>query len=456
MTAVSNSPTDDEAGQYPAESSVVAEPTRSEEAWTKAAPTLMETVVSRANMQRAYKRVMSNKGAAGVDHLEVSGLADLLRQHWPTIKAKLLAGTYQPQPVRLVRIPKPKGGERQLGIPTVLDRLIQQAMHQVLSPVFEPLFSDASYGFRPGRSAQQAVQQAQRHVQDGFDWVVDIDLEKFFDHVNHNLLMDRVRRQVNDPHVLKLIRKYLKVGMLIDGLQSARRVGTPQGGPLSPLLSNILLTDLDRELERREHRFVRYADDVVIYVRSERAGQRVLESVQRFVESKLKLRMNVEKSAVSRPSARTFLGHTITTSGTLRISVESRRRLIGNLRQLLRKARGRALWLTINRLNPVLRGWATYFRFASSRTALRAIDGWVRRKLRCILWRQWKRPGTRERNLLRLGLSALRAWKSSVNGRGAWWNAGASHMNFALPKVRFDRFGLVSTLDTVLRLQRVR
>lgn len=455
MMAETETTTSEEAGRNPAGARDGAERVALEDPGTKAEPALMESVVSRQNMQRAYKRVMSNKGAAGVDGLEISGLEDLLRQHWPTIKAKLLEGTYQPQPVRQVSIPKPNGGERQLGIPTVLDRLIQQALHQCLSPVFEPTFSDASFGFRPGRSAQAAVQRAQSHVRNGFDWVVDVDLEKFFDRVDHDLLMDRVRREVSDPRVLKLIRKYLKVGLMVDGLQSPRREGTPQGGPLSPLLSNILLTDLDRELEKRDHRFVRYADDVVIHVKSERAGKRVLESVQGFVETRLKLKVNAEKSAVSRPSRRTFLGYTITTQGKLRISMDSRRRFIGKLRQLLRQARGRALWRTIEELNAVLRGWAAYFKLANSKTALMAIDGWVRRKLRCILWRQWKRPSTRERMLRRLGLATERAWKSSVNGRGPWWNAGASHMNQALPKVFFDRQGLVSVLSTVLRLQRV-
>lgn len=445
----------EDAGRYPAEAPVAAERCVSEEPETKAEPALMESVVSRRNMQRAYDRVLRNKGAAGVDGLTVSELGDLLRQHWPTIKAKLLEGRYQPQPVRQVSIPKPQGGERQLGIPTVLDRLIQQALHQCLSPLFEPTFSEASFGFRPGRSAQQAVQRAQSHVQGGFGWVVDVDLEKFFDRVNHDLLMDRVRREVSDPRVLKLIRKYLRVGLMVDGLQSPRREGTPQGGPLSPLLSNILLTDLDRELEKRGHRFVRYADDVVIYVKSERAGERVLASVQTFVESKLRLKVNAKKSAVSRPSSRIFLGYTITLRGDLRISLDSRERFIGKLRQLLRKARGCSLASTIKEINPVLRGWAAYFKLAQSKTALSGIDGWVRRKLRCILWRQWKRPATRERYLRRFGLDVVRAWKSSVNGRGPWWNAGASHMNAALPKVRFDRWGLVSVLDTVLGLRRV-
>ena len=420
----------------------------------KAEPALMEAVVERLNMQRAYQRVVRNKGAAGVDGLGVSELRDLLRQHWPTIKAKLLEGRYCPQPVRQVSIPKPNGGERTLGIPTVLDRLIQQALNQVLSPIFEPTFSEHSYGFRPGRNAHQAVRAAQRHVLGGHGWVVDLDLESFFDRVNHDLLMHRVRRKVDDRRVLTLIRRYLKAGMMVDGVQSPRREGTPQGGPLSPLLSNILLTDLDRELQRRGHPFVRYADDVVIHVRSRRAGERVFASVRRYVETALKLRVSETKSAVARPSQRTFLGYRIESRGVLRISMKSRKRLIGTLRQWLRRARGRSVRRTLELLNPVLRGWAAYFKLAHSPTALRAIDAWVRRKLRCILWRQWKQPRTRERYLRRLGLSEHRAWKSSVNGRGPWWNAGSSHMNAAMPKARFDRWGLVSVLDTVLRLQR--
>ena len=413
----------------------------------------MEQVVDRANLQRAYQRVVGNKGAPGIDGLAVTELGDLVRQHWPTIKAKLLDGTYQPQPVRRVTIPKPNGGERALGIPTVLDRLIQQAIHQVLSPLFEPTFSDHSYGFRPGRNAHQAVQAAQAHVSAGHDWVVDLDLEKFFDQVNHDLLMQRVRERVSDRRVLKLIRKYLKVGVMIDGLHSVQQQGTPQGGPLSPLLSNILLTDLDRELERRGHHFVRYADDVSIYVKSERAGHRVLDSVSDFVTRRLKLKVNDAKSAVARPSKRTLLGYTITTQGELRIAMHSRGRLKQKLTQLLRGARGRSLRHTIDQLKPILAGWAAYFKLATGKRVLEMLDGWIRRKLRCILWRQWKRPRTRERYLVRLGLAKARAWKSSVNGHGPWWNAGASHMHAAMPKRRFDRWGLVSVLDTVHRLQ---
>ncbi len=442
-------------GQNPARTLSHAESDAVTLARTNAEQALMEQVVDRANMQRAYKRVVQNKGAAGVDGVTVSGLSDLLRQHWPTIKVKLLEGNYQPLPVRQVSIPKPNGGERHLGIPTVLDRLIQQALHQVLSPLFEPTFSTHSYGFRPGRSAQQAVLAAQSHVASGYEWVVDLDLESFFDRVNHDLLMTRVERHVADRRVLKLIRKSLKVGMMVGGLQSPRQEGTPQGGPLSPLLSNILLDDLDRELDKRGHRFVRYADDVVIYVNSERSGLRVLSSVKRFVTKRLKLVVNDKKSSVAKPSRRTFLGYTISNQGHLRISMSSRLRLKRKLLQVFRRSRGRALLRTIEELNRVLRGWSAYFKLAPSKTPLMQIDGWVRRKLRCILWRQWKRPKTRERNLRRLGLSVQRAWRSSVNGRGPWWNAGASHMNLAVPKLRFNNWGLVSVVDTIWRLQRL-
>ena len=422
---------------------------------TNAEPALMEAVLERGNLKRAYDRVLRNKGAAGVDALEASELGGHLTRHWPTIKARLLEGVYQPQPVRRVSIPKPNGGERQLGIPTVLDRFIQQALHQVLSPLFEPTFSAHSYGFRPGRSAQQAVQAAQSHVLAGHGWVVDVDLEKFFDRVNHDVLMSRVERQVADKRVLTLIRRYLKAGLMIDGVTSPRREGTPQGGPLSPLLSNILLTDLDRELEARGHQFVRYADDIVVHVKSERAGLRVLDSVRRFVEKRMKLTVSEEKSAVAKVSTRTFLGYNISAHGQVRIAMTSRVRLIQRLRQLLRKARGRSLRYTIDQLNPVLRGWAAYFKLATAERPLTTIDGWIRRKLRCILWRQWKRYRTRARYLMRLGLTAERAWRTAVNGRGPWWNAGSSHMNQALPKRRFDRLGLVSVLDTVRRLQRL-
>jgi group II intron reverse transcriptase/maturase len=421
-----------------------------------ATTSLMEAVVERGNLMLAYQRVVENKGAAGVDQLAVSELKDHLKQHWPTIRTRLLAGEYQPQPVRRVDIPKPQGGVRTLGIPTVVDRLIQQAVHQVLQPIFEPTFSEASYGFRPGRNAHQALRQARQYVAQGKRWVVDMDLEKFFDRVNHDLLLSKLAMRVGDARVLKLIRRYLEAGMMADGLVVPRTEGTPQGGPLSPLLSNILLTALDRELERRGHAFCRYADDCNIYVGSQRAGVELLQSLTGFLEQRLKLKVNAGKSAVARPWQRKFLGYSLTRhqKPKLRIAGPSLRKLTEKVRVLLRGARGRSLGATIQTLNPVLRGWAAYFKLAGTKRALEARDGWIRHKLRCILWRQWKRPYARARHLMHRGLARERAWRSATNGRGPWWNAGASHMHAAYPKSWFDHLGLVSLLDTVQRLQR--
>jgi len=422
-----------------------------------ATTSLMETVVERGNLKLAYQRVVGNKGAAGVDQLAVSELKDHLKRHWPTIRARLLAGDYQPQPVRRVDLPKPQGGVRTLGIPTVVDRLIQQALHQVLQPIFEPTFSEASYGFRPGRNAHQALRQARQYVAQGKRWVVDMDLEKFFDRVNHDLLLSKLAMKIGDARVLKLIRRYLEAGMMTDGLVQPRTEGTPQGGPLSPLLSNILLTDLDRELERRGHTFCRYADDCNIYVASQRAGVGLMASLTGFLAERLKLRVNGAKSAVARPWQRKFLGYSLTwhRAPKLRIAVSSLGKLSEKVKVLLRGARGQSLGATIQTLNPVLRGWAAYFKLAETKRALEERDGWIRHKLRCILWRQWKRPYARARNLMKRGLLEERAWRSATNGRGPWWNAGASHMHAAFPKSWFDHLGLVSLLDTVQRLQRV-
>jgi RNA-directed DNA polymerase len=418
---------------------------------------LMEAVVERRNLKLAYQRVVENKGAAGVDDITVTELKDHLKQRWPHIRAKLLAGVYVPQPVRRVDIPKPDGGVRMLGIPTVVDRLIQQALHQVLSPIFEPYFSDASYGFRPGRNAHQALKAAQQHVSSGRRWVVDMDLEKFFDRVNHDSLMCKLAQKIDDARVLKLIRRYLEAGMMAEGLVSPRTEGTPQGGPLSPLLSNIVLTELDRELERRGHAFCRYADDCNVYVRSQKAGERVLASLTRFLSERLKLKVNAAKSAVDEPWRRKFLGYSITwhRQAQLRIARPSLIRITERVRALLRGARGRSLSHTIEQLNPLLRGWAAYFKLTPAKQALETLDGWIRRKLRCVLWRQWKRVATRARNLMKRGLTEERAWRSAANQRGPWFNAGASHMNAAFPKSWFDSLGLVSLLDTVQRLPRV-
>ncbi len=417
---------------------------------------LMSQVVERGNMQRAYSRVMKNRGAPGIDGMRCEDLKDWLKARWPRVKEALLEGNYQPQAVRKVDIPKPQGGVRTLGVPTVVDRLIQQALHQAMQPLFEPTFSDGSYGFRPGRSAQQAVLKAAEYIRGGKCWVVDTDLEKFFDRVNHDVLMARVARRVQDKRVLSLIRRFLQAGMMADGVETARQQGTPQGGPLSPLLSNILLTDLDRELERRKLSFCRYADDCNIYVGSQRAGERIMDGVKRFLGRKLRLTVNATKSAVARPSQRKFLGYSVTGAQVpkLRVARQSIERLRDRVNELCRQGRGRSLSQLIETLNPVLRGWMNYFCLTQSRRPIEELDAWVRRHLRCIVWRQWKRPKTRESKLRAHGLEAQRAWKSSVNGRGPWWNAGAKHMIAALPPKYFTQLGLVSLVVTHQHLQR--
>ena len=359
--------------------------------------------------------------------------------------------------MRRVEIPKPDGkGTRLLGIPTVLDRFIQQALLQVLSPIFDPTFSDASYGFRPGRSTHQAVQRARDHIAAGHRWVVDMDLEKFFDRVNHDVLMARVARRVKDQRVRLLIRRYLQAGMMDGGLVSPRTEGTPQGGPLSPLLSNILLDECDRELERRGHRFVRYADDCNVYVRSKAAGERVLASLERWLNERLRLRVNRDKSGVARPWLRKFLGYSVTwdRAARLRVAPSAAQRLKTKLRGVLAQGRGRRLADTVKDLNLATRGWVAYFRLAEVKASFEDLDKWLRRKLRCIVWRQWKRPRTRLRELCRHGLDVGRARASAYNGRGPWWNAGASHMHAAVPTAVLRQLGLLSLLDEHQRLLR--
>src|SRR5688572_29864861 len=362
-----------EAGRNPAKPAASAEADLAARARTKAEGAgLMEAAVERGNLWLAYQRVVENKGAGGVDNLGVSELKDHLKQHWPAIRAKLLVGTYMPAPVRRADIRKPQGGMRTLGIPTVVDRLIQQALNQVLQPIFEPTFAEGSYGFRPGRNAHQALQAARQHVAAGKRWVVDIDLEKFFDRVNHDLLMGRLAQKIDDPRVLKLIRRYLEAGMMDDGLVSPRTEGTPQGGPLSPLLSNIVLDELDRELESRGLAFCRYADDCNIYVGSERAGKHLLASLTAWLWKALKLKINQAKSAVAPPWQRKFLGYSLTWHRTpkLRIAKHSLERMEEKVRELLRGARGRSLAATIQTLNPLLRGWAAYFKLTEAKRAL--------------------------------------------------------------------------------------
>lgn len=420
------------------------------------APDFFEEALRRENVLRAYERVVRNGGAPGVDGMTVEELMPFCRQHWARIREELLSGEYVPQPVRIVEVPKPDGkGVRKLGIPTVLDRLIQQALLQVLDPIFDPTFSEASYGFRPGRSAQQAVLRARDHVAAGYRWVVDVDLEKFFDRVNHDVLMSRVARKVKDKRVLRLIRRYLRAGMMEDGVMSPRTEGTPQGSPLSPLLSNVLLDDLDKELERRGHRFARYADDCNVYVRSEAAGKRVMASLERFLRERLRLRINREKSAVGRPWERKFLGYSVWMNRTprLKVSPQSVKRLQERLQSLLQKGRGRNLETVIYDVSRIIRGWVAYFRFVEVKASLEKLDEWVRRKLRVILWRQWKTPRSRQRKLRDLGLDSERAYRSAWNGRGPWWNAGARHMNEAVPTRLLREWGLVSFIEEHGRLQ---
>jgi RNA-directed DNA polymerase len=418
---------------------------------------LLEKVVHRENLLEAHRRVVSNGGAPGVDGMTVHELMPYCREHWSRLREELLNGTYVPQPVRKVEIPKPGGGgKRMLGIPSVLDRLIQQALHQILTPIFDPTFSESSFGFRPGRNAHQAVLQAREHMEAGKRWVVDLDLEAFFDRVNHDLLMARVARKVKDKRVLLLIRRYLQAGIMEGGLVSPRVEGTPQGGPLSPLLSNILLDEMDKELERRGHRFCRYADDSNVYVRTKTAGERVMASLTRFLEQGLRLRVNRAKSAVARPWTRKFLGYTVTHNRKPRLKAAPAavRRLKTKLRPLFRQGRGSSLWDTARRLKPVIRGWVTYFRLADVKGTFETLDEWLRHRYRAILWRHWKRPKTRFRELCRRGIDPKRARKSAGNGRGPWWNACASHMHAAVPNRQLRDLGLLSFLEEYQRLAR--
>jgi len=381
---------------------------------------LMEEVVESKNLMKAYRRVARNKGAAGVDEMTVEELKPYLKTEWPKIKEQLLEDRYKPQPVRRVEIPKPGGkGMRLLGIPTVVDRLIQQAVLQVLDPIFDPGFSESSYGFRPGRSAHQAVLKARDYVAVGKRWVVDLDIEKFFDRVNHDVLMARVARKIKDKRMLRLIRHYLQAGIMAGGLVESAREGTPQGGPLSPLLSNVLLDELDKELESRGHAFCRYADDCNIYVASRRAGERVMESVSQFLEKRLRLKLNKDKSSVDRPWKRKFLGYSMTPDKQPRLKVapESEARLRVKLKAIFKRGRGRNLKRVIEEMKMLLIGWGNYFKLAEVKAAFERLDEWIRRRLRCIRWRQWKRPYTRAKNLMKRGLPEERAWKSATNGQ---------------------------------------
>lgn len=408
---------------------------------------LMEQIVSRENIAKAYKRVVKNKGSSGVDGLSTEDLKDHLTMHWSQIKERLLGSGYYPSPVKRVTIPKPGGGERILGIPTVLDRLIQQAIHQVLQPLYDPFFSEWSFGFRPGRSTHQAIERSKSHIREGKRWVVDMDLSKFFDEVHHERLLNKLRIKIKDRRVIHLISRYLKSGIMMGGMSTARTKGTPQGSPLSPLLSNIVLDELDKELESRGHQFVRYADDFQIYVGSKRSAERIMTSLTRFIENRLKLKVNLMKSAIARPWQRSFLGYGFThhKESKLRVAKSSVSRFKAKLKEQFRSGRGQNIGKFINKtLNPILRGWIIYFSRSEVKGFAGELDSWIRRHLRKIKWRQMKRSWTRYKEMLKRGLSESRSVQSCFNQRGPWWNSGASHMNRAYPRSYFDQIGLLN------------
>src|SRR6185436_7672355 len=434
-----------QAGREDIESlSVVSEPERPANT-----SRILEEVCERANLKEALRQVKANKGSAGVDRMKVQQLAEFLKQHWPTIREQLLSGMYVPQPVKRVEIPKPDGGMRKLGIPTVLDRFIQQAVMQVLQRRWDRTFSEHSYGFRPGRSAHQAVAQAQQYIAEGYGWCVDFDLEKFFDRVNHDKLMGQIAKRIEDKRLLKLIRAFLNAGVMENGLVSPSVEGTPQGGPLSPLLSNLVLNELDRELERRRLRFVRYADDSNIYVRSERAGQRVMTSVTRFITHRLRLKVNEAKSAVARPQERKFLGFSFTVGPEVQraIAPKALDRFKQRVRDITRRAKGVSMETTMEELAPYLRGWRTYFGFCETPLVLISLTRWVRLRLRAAMWRQWKTPHRRRAALLALGVRPRLASNTAGSGRGPWYLARAKALSVGLSNAYFKSLGLPTLID---------
>jgi RNA-directed DNA polymerase len=405
---------------------------------------LMEEVCERENCKQALARVKANKGRAGVDGMTVQQLPEYLKQHWPAIREHLLNGTYVPQPVKPVEIPKPDGGVRKLGIPTVLDRFIQQAVMRVLQRRWDRTFSNHSYGFRPGRSAHQAVEAAQQYMADGYRWVVDLDLEKFFDRVNHDKLMAKIAERVSDKILLKLIRAFLRAGVMEGGLVSPVDEGTPQGGPLSPLLSNIVLDELDRELEQRGHRFARYADDCNIYVRSRRAGERVMKSITQFIARKLKLQVNQQKSAVAEPWQRKFLGFSFTRFGEpkRRIAPKAVLRFKERVRELTSRTRGVSIERMAEELTRYLQGWIGYFGKCETPSVLQSLEEWTRRRLRSVIWKQWKRGSVRFAELRNRGVNFQLAAKTAGSAHGPWHLANSKALALALPNAYFASLGL--------------
>lgn len=407
-------------------------------------PELMEEILSRNNLELALKRVRQNKGSAGIDRMTVDELPDYLKRNWETIKQQLLQGKYKPNPVKRVEIPKPDGGVRQLGIPTVTDRFIQQALCQILQAEYDKTFSDSSFGFRPKRSAHQAVLKAQAYQNEGYHYVVDLDLEKFFDRVNHDKLMGKIRRDIQDVRVLKLIRAYLNAGVMDNGVVSRSEEGTPQGGPLSPLLSNIVLDDFDHELEKRGHKFVRYADDCNIYVKTPRAGERVMKSVKEFIERKLKLKVNEKKSKVDKPTKRKFLGFSFfkIKSVKIRIAPESLVRFKDRIREITHPRRRIKFVNLIKELQGYLRGWKGYFNLTESRKILADLDSWIRHRLRSYIWQQWPKVRTRYRMLIKFGIGHDLALQTAASGKGAWRISNSPALGIAFPAKYFDKFEL--------------
>jgi len=415
---------------------------------------LMERVVLPSNLNAAYRRVRANKGSAGIDGMPVAELSEWLKSHKEQLIDQLVSGAYKPTQIKGVQIPKPTGGKRQLGIPTVVDRLVQQAILQVLEPVLDSTFSQSSHGFRPGRSAHTALKQAREHVSAGYTIVVDIDLEKFFDRVNHDVLMSRLSRWIGDKRLLRIIRRFLEAGMLQDGVRIQRVEGTPQGGPLSPLLANLLLDDLDKELERRGHRFCRYADDSNIYVRTKRAGERVMHSITRFLETSLRLKVNQSKSAVSHVQGRKFLGYRLLAGGRLGISPASLKRVKGRIRQITRRNRGVSMETVIKELNGYLSGWVTYYRHARCLEHMKQLDKWLRRKLRCYRLKQRKRAKPIADFLMEQGVPEWRSWLLALSGKGWWRMSGSPQANEAMPLQWFEKIGLISLANRYLLLNR--
>ena len=407
---------------------------------------LMSQILSRENMLQALKRVERNKGSHGVDMMPVQNLRQHIVENWLTIKKQILMGTYKPQPVRRVEIPKPDGGVRLLGIPTVTDRLIQQAVAQVLSRIYDPTFSNHSYGFRPNRSAHDAIREAKGFIREGYRWVVDMDLEKFFDKVNHDRLMGTLAKRIHDKPLLKLIRRYLQSGVMINGVVMDTNQGTPQGGPLSPLLSNIVLDEFDKELEKRGHKFVRYADDCNIYVRTQRAGRRVMKSIRTFIEKKLRLKVNEKKSTVDRPWNCKFLGFSFTNNKEpkIRIAKQSIKRMKGKIREITSRSKPFPMELRIQKLNRYLIGWCGYFALADTKSIFEQLDGWIKRRLRMCLWKNWKKPSTKERNLVQLGVPKWRAHEWG-NTRKSYWRISKSPiLHRALGNSYWSHLGLKS------------